>query len=217
VGDWPKDEGSRAARVGNPQREWGAPRYRAPQRPHTLQLMDAKGLRCASLALVPAVLVFGSACMVTPADGSVGTPVPPGDQAPSRLPQLLSQLQNSTGAGLELFDGGTQSQVLAAQDAQGKTAPDATGTVAGARTPSPTAQAPESSTSTPTPRPGTPTRTPNATATPTRPAGTATPGSAMTPTPSETSSATPTPSATSTLTPTPPSEGGGSGGTPPTE
>lgn len=214
----PGNRGSGAGRVGSPQRELGAARYRARGGRHTLHVMNLRGLRRTSFALVPAVVLLGSACMVPPADGSVVTPVAPGNEAPSRLPQLLSQLQNSSGAGLELFDGGSQSQVLAAQDAQGKTVPGATETVAGARTPSPTTTAPEGATSTPTPRPGTPTRTPSVTSTPTPPAATATPSATTTAgTPTATATATPTPTQTPTPTPTLPSEGGGSGGTPPTE
>lgn len=153
-------------------------------------------------------------------DGSVATPPPPGASDGSRLPQLLSQLQGA-GAGIELLDG-SQSQVLAAQDAQGKEAPSETATVAGDRTPG--------ATSTPVPgtptRAGTPTRTPTPPRTPTQsgeggttPTPTATPSPTATPTSTPTPTPTATPTATSTPVPTPPSEGGGgtASGTPPTE
>ncbi len=158
--------------------------------------------------------VLGSACMTYP-EGTVATP-PAGEQsAGSRLPQLLSQLQGA-GAGIELLDG-SQQQVLAAQDAQGKGSPSETATVAGEKTPGVT--------STPT-RAGTPTRTSTPTRTPTQsaeggstPVPTATPTQAATATPTPT--VTPTPTLVPTATPTsgPPSEGtgGGTGGTPPTE
>ena len=165
--------------------------------------------------------VFGlsaTACMGYPADGSVSTPLPPGqNSAPSRLPQLLSQLQQG-GAGMELFDG-AQNQVLAAQDQQGKTADTATPGSSATATATPTRTAAANqrdATSTPTPRLGTATPTSAVTGTPT--------GSASTTTPTTTATATTTPSTTPTGTATtpsgaPPSEGGGASnsGTPPTE
>jgi hypothetical protein len=164
-----------------------------------------------ALVMLPLVALGGTACLGYPADGAVATPADPGNTQPSRLPQLLSQLQAQNGAGLEVFDSG-QNQVLAAQDASGKsyTDPSATTptptptTVVGGTTPTRTAtQRPEAST--PTPRPGTATPTPSSTATPT-PTGTAsaTPTATLTPTP------TPTPSG-------PPTEGSGGGATPPHE
>ena len=166
-----------------------------------------------ALAMLPLVALGGTACLGYPADGAVATPAAPGNTQPSRLPQLLSQLQAQNGAGLEVFDSG-QSQVLAAQDASGKSYTDPTATtptatpttVVGAATPTPTrtaTQRPEAST--PTPRPGTATPTPSSTATPTSTTtATATPTGTPTPTPM------PTPS-------TPPTEGAGGGATPPHE
>lgn len=159
--------------------------------------------------------ILSSACMTYP-DGTVGTPAPPGQSDGSRLPQLLSQLQGA-GAGIELLDG-SQNQVLAAQDAQGKEVPTVTATVAGEKTPGPTTPA-----GTPT-RAGTPTKTPTPTRTPTpAPEGgtTPTPSPTASPTVAATLTSTPTPTAsvTSTASPTPPSEGGTPAptGTPPTE
>lgn len=161
--------------------------------------------------------VLSSACMQYP-DGTVATP-PAGQQTDSsRLPQLLSQLQGA-GAGIELLDG-SQQQVLAAQDVQGKEAPPETATVAGEKTPGSTA----TPAGTPT-RAGTPTKTPTPTRTPTQaPEGgnTPTPTATTTPTPTPTQTATPTAtptaSPTATASPTPPSEGTGGGtGNPPTE
>lgn len=172
----------------------------------------------AVLGLLPVVALSGSACLGYSAEGAVSTPAPPGQDSPSRLPQLLQQLQ-AGGAGLELFDS-PQNQVLAAQDAQGKgtdTTPAAGETVAGARTPGITtvAQQPPA-TNTPTPRPGTqptPTRTPTPSASPS-----ASPTASGTATTSSTSTPTPTP--TPTGTPTIPNEGSGptpTPATPPTE
>ena len=174
------------------------------------------------LLALPLVLLTTTGCLTNAADGMVATPNQPGtSSSTSRLPQLLSQLQGSAGGGLELLDG-SQSQVLAAQEAGGK---DAAATVTGSPTPSiatpiGTARAgatatprPESATVTATPRPGnaTPTANANVTATAT---GTAT----ATPTATAKPTATPTATAVPTATPiaTPPSEGGGRG-TPPSE
>ncbi len=168
-------------------------------------------LATASLSVVA---MFSTGCMQYAADGSVVTPAPPGDSASSRLPQLLSQLQSS-GANIELLDG-SQSQVLAAQDQQGKESPDATSTVAGEST--------QRATSTPVP--GTPTRatTPTRTPTPTRtstqtPEDNTTPSPTPSPTATATPTSTPTPSPvpTSTPIPAPPSEGSPGSGNPPTE
>jgi type II secretory pathway pseudopilin PulG len=168
-------------------------------------------------ALIAAVSVLSAGCMQYAPDGTVATPPPSGESAGSRLPQLLSQLQGA-GANVERLDG-SQSQVLAAQDAQGKDAgsiPSAT--VAGEKTPG-TTQTPAG---TPT-RATTPTRTPTptrapeggTTVTPT-PTGSATAAPTDTPTPTPSPTATPSPTPTSS--PTPPSEsGGGNHGTPPTE
>lgn len=136
-------------------------------------------------------------------DGSVATPPPSASSDGSRLPQLLSQLQGA-GAGIELLDG-SQSQVLAAQDAQGKDSPSET-SIAGDRTPGATS----------TSVPGTPTRSGTPTRTPTQqaeggsnPTTTPTPGSTASATPGTTSTPTPTPTPTPSPTPLgPPSEGG---------
>lgn len=167
--------------------------------------------------VLPVVLLSTTACLATTADGGVMTPQQPGQtDSASRLPQLLSQLQGSNGAGLELLDG-TQSQVLAAQEAGGKDAatstPSGSSTVIGAVTPTPTQ--PRAG-STPTPRPEAATATPRpGTATPTASTTTAaTTTSTSTVTPTATASATGTP--TPTPIPTIPSEGG-AGGTPPHE
>ncbi|MEO8541587.1 MAG: hypothetical protein ABI577_17730, partial [bacterium] len=138
--------------------------------------------------------LLSSACMQYP-DGTVATPASGGQTEGSRLPQLLSQLQGA-GAGIELLDG-SQQQVLAAQDAQGKEAPSETATVAGEKTPGSTT----TPAGTPT-RAGTPTKTPTPTRTVTQaPEGGTTPTAvpSATATPSPTS--TPTPTATSTSTP----------------
>jgi hypothetical protein len=168
-----------------------------------------------ALASVGAFAVFSTGCMQYAPDGSVVTQEPPGQSDSSRLPSLLSQLQGA-GAGIELLDG-SASEVLAAQDAQGKEATTATATVAGEQTPGPAqTQVPQG---TPT-RAGTPARTPTPTRTPTQAPEdndepTATPTAAATATP--TSTPTPTPTMTPTPVPTAPSEGGTGGGTPPTE
>lgn len=177
--------------------------------------MPARRTLLLATASLGAFGLLSTGCMQYAADGSVVTPAPPGDTASSRLPQLLSQLQGS-GANIELLDG-SENQVLAAQEAGGKAAPDETSTVAGESTKGPTS----------TPVPGTPTRatTPTRTATPTRtptqsPEDSTTPSPTPSPTATVTASPTPTPSPTATPTPIPgpPSEGsGGSGGTPPTE
>lgn len=172
----------------------------------------ALGFRLGALGLL---LVLSSACLGYPADGTVATPAAPADSQPSRLPELLSQLQGQGGTGLEVFNG-TQNQVLAAQDASGKSytdpgTPTATPTSAPA-TPTKTAtptQKPEAST--PTPRP----TTSGATQTPT-PSATASPASTATATPTQTPTPTPSPTATAEL--TPPTEGStGGGSTPPHE
>ncbi len=173
--------------------------------------MSGVNRRLARLAGLTALLlaagILFAGCLGYPAEGAVATPPPPGQQGESRLPSLLSQLQGG-GASMELFEGTPTSQVLAAQDAQGKSGdgstPLATQTVAGAKTPGPTVVP-----ATPTPRNtrGTPTRTPEG-------------GQGSTPTASPTATATPTgtptatPTTTPTATPTIPSEGGGASPTP---
>lgn len=162
-------------------------------------------------ALLSAAGILFAGCLGYPAEGAVATPPAPGQQGESRLPSLLSQMQGG-GASMELFEGTPTSQVLAAQDAQGKTdagsTPLATQTVAGAKTPGPTVVP-----ATPTPRNtrGTPTRTPEGGqgSTPT-PTPTASPTATVTPTGTPTSP----PTATPTATPTIPSEGGGASPTP---
>lgn len=172
--------------------------------------------RLLALVALPCIALGGAACLGYPADGMVGTPPQPTTAGQSRLPQLLSQLQGQSGAGLELFDG-SQNQVLAAQDQQGKDSGEAasptstaigtvtpSATVAGTRTAgnSPTPRG-EGLNSTPTPGPGTPTATPSASATPA---------------PSQTATATATPTLTPTPSPAgPPSEGDVAATTPPTE
>jgi hypothetical protein len=179
-----------------------------------------RAIRRAAAGLLGALAVLSTGCMQYAPDGSVATPAPPGQSDSSRLPQLLSQLQGASGAGVEVFDG--QNEVLAAQDAPGqsptptplagKDAPGATSTVAGEKTPNPGA-----ATTTPTRSP-----TPAATARPSSegqsptPAPTATPTTAATPAPTAAPSPTPSPTPTPVLpqseagqTPTaaPPSEG----------
>lgn len=182
--------------------------------------------RRAVVVASPFLLLSLTACMGYPAQplnqpGTAPT-MAPHEAGESRLPSLLSQLQGG-GAGLELFDG-SQNEVLAAQDAQGKpgdeetgTTPDpdvsvpATPTPAGAvNNPAPNPSVPPPSLGqtppTPTPAPAQPTATP--TAEPTE-EPTATPTPTLTPTPTAVPpTATPTPSA-------PQSEG--DAGTPPTE
>ncbi|MBI2766035.1 MAG: hypothetical protein HYX53_09015 [Chloroflexi bacterium] len=166
----------------------------------------------------PALALAGVAC-IEPAAGTVTTPAAPTQSAASRLPQLLSQLQGA-GAGLELMDS-PSSQVLGAQDQQGKFTdtgtPAATATTSATPGTTPTSLAVVNPTN--TPRPGataTPVRTTAATATPTAAAGTPTPTPTAAATATTTTTATTTATATPTLTPTPrpspPSEG-----TPPTE
>ena len=168
-----------------------------------------------ALVMLPLVALGGAGCLGYPADGAVATPAAPGNTQPSRLPQLLSQLQAQNGAGLEVFDSG-QNQVLAAQDASGKsytdpsaTTPTPTATTAGGATPTSTAT-PRREASTPTPRPGTATATPATSFTPTPTSTTSTATPTATPTGTPTATPTPTPSG-------PPTEGSGSGGTPPHE
>jgi len=157
------------------------------------------------------VAIASAGCLGYAPEGTVATPPPPSsDGSTSRLPQLLSQLQGG-GAGVEIFDG-SQNEVLAAQDTQGKAADDtgtpaATATVAGASTPGPTS----------TPTPGSlPLEQPTSS-----PSATATAAPSTTPTATPTPSATPPPTAVPTPTPTPvpttPPEGGSGGGLPPTE
>lgn len=165
----------------------------------------------------PVLLATG--CVGYPVDGTLATPAAPGQDAASRLPQLLQQLQGANAtAGLELFDQ-PSNQVLAAQDQQGKDTAPSTVTatpVQGSPTPAATSiglQPP----ATPTPRPPTPTRTPTGSTPAATPSANATPET-PTPTPTATATATasttPTPTSTPTPTPTtlPPTEG-----TPPTE
>ncbi len=177
--------------------------------------------RLRTAAAVGALSVLGalsSACMGYPVGGAMATPPPPDQSAPSRLPQLLSQLQQGN-SGLELFDAQTPtSDVLGVQD-QGKVSgTPVTGSAAGVN-PTPTSAAPNN-----TPRPGgtaapqpasTPTGGQTATATP---AGTLTPAPSATATP--TSTPTPTPANTPTPTPTlppPPPEATPTASRPPTE
>lgn len=161
------------------------------------------------LGLAPLALV-SAGCLGYPVEGAVGTPVPPGQDNQTRLPQLLQQLQGA-GAGLELFDATPSSQVLAAQDEQGKGNASPAGTVAGTRTPTSIAQVPGATTTT-TPAGGgsTPTATSIPTDTPGEPSD-ATP----TPTPTSTATTTPTASPTPTEAASPPTEGGSL--VPPTE
>ena len=171
------------------------------------------------LLAFPLVLLTTTGCLTNAADGMVATPNQPGtSSSTSRLPQLLSQLQGSAGGGLELLDG-SQSQVLAAQEAGGK---DAAATVTGSPTPSiatPIGTARAGATSTPRPESATVTATPRpgaATATAT-PSATANATATATATVTATATATPTATAQPTATPiaTPPPEGGG--GSPPHE
>jgi hypothetical protein len=165
------------------------------------------------IGALAAFALLGSACMGYPAAGAMATPPPSDQSAPSRLPQLLAQLQQGS-ASLELFDATPASQVLGIQDSEGKTNatvspsvsaasnPTTTGTVSGTRTPTPPA--------TGTPRPST---TQPSEPSPTVATATATPGAATaTPSPaaSATPAATPSPAPTATYTPTavrPPTEG----------
>jgi hypothetical protein len=173
--------------------------------------------RAVGLAVLPLLALGATACLGYPADGAVATPAAPGNTQPSRLPQLLSQLQAQNGAGLEVFDP-AQSQVLAAQDASGKSYTDpsaVTPTVTPTASATTTATATRTATqrpeaSTPTPRPSTVTPTPSSTST-----ATATPTSTATATATPTATQTPTPTPTAS---TPPTEGSsGGGGTPPHE
>lgn len=173
--------------------------------PPYARTMNRQRLHRAALPLFAVAALLGSACLGYPAEGTVGTPQAPGQDGASRLPSLLSQLQGA-GAGLELFDATPASQVLAAQDQQGKDLPAAIPTPSATTTPTPTSiPFVPSPTGTPTAPPGG-----SPTATPTTP-----------PSPTATPSATATPTATPTQTPTPtptlPTEGGGATPTPPTE
>lgn len=173
-----------------------------------------------ALTLVPVALLSLTACMGYPAQplnqpGTAPTMAAP-EPGESRLPSLLSQLQTG-GAGLELFDG-SQNEVLAAQDAQGKPDDDELGT----QTPQPS---PNTSLPNPTPTmssPAQPTASigftpPTATPTAVQPTPEPTPEPTVTPDPT----ATPTPSPTPvppTPTPTPSApQSEGETGTPPTE
>jgi hypothetical protein len=166
---------------------------------------------------LPLIAFGGAACLAAPGAG-VNTPQDPNASgtATSRLPTLLQQLQANGGAGLEVFDG-SQNQVLAAQDAQGKDVPVSTATIAAGATPAVTSTVAGTKTAnTPTPRPEQATPTPR----PGTPTPTATPAASATVAPTATPTATPTPSPAPTATATPsgpPTEGGSSGGTPPTE
>ncbi|MCK9520300.1 MAG: hypothetical protein M0R74_14940 [Dehalococcoidia bacterium] len=156
-----------------------------------------------ALLALPFLLFATAGCVGYPAQGLIATPTAPGQNAPSRLPQLLSQLQGGS-AGLELFDQAT-SEVAAAQD-------EATAT----QTPTPPGGKLPGDDSTPPPGGGTPTPTatnpPGNGGTPTPP-GTETPTETPTATPTETETPAPTePPAEPTPTPTIPSEQ-----TPPTE
>lgn len=164
-------------------------------------------LRLAGTFLLPAFAIVSTGCLGYPTEGVVATPPAPGENAASRLPQLLSQLQGG-GAGLELFDQ-PQGEVLAAQQEQQQ------GT-SGTQTATPPNQKGHGSTATPSPSPST-TATPPADppgGRPLEPGETPTPASA-TPTPTETAlpdTPTPTPTPTPTLppptpTPTIPTEG----------
>ncbi len=135
----------------------------------------------------------GTACMgLQAAAGGVATPAAPAQGTTSRLPQLLQQLQKDT-AGLELFDA-PSSEVLAAQDQQGKLNPlDPTVTPTSVVVATTTAPTP-----TPTPNRGSTRAATTATALPATP----TPLSTATPTATTTATPTPTPTATSTPTPT---------------
>lgn len=159
----------------------------------------------AAFGVLAALVLFMSGCLGYPAEGSVSTPAAPGQSGSSRLPQLVQQLQGG-GAGLELFDA-PQNQVLAAQDAHGKSAstPPAGDTVAGAKTPGITTVA-QQPPATNTPKPPTPTKTPTG--------ATETPTGAVTTTPTTTATATPTATPTTAGVPT---EGPGGTATPPTE
>lgn len=179
-------------------------------------------LRFLPLRPLGAVLLAGFGLVSTgclgyaPEDGVATPPPPSSDGSTSRLPALLSQLQGG-GAAVEIFDG-SQNQVLAAQDEQGKagdagtaTDPVPTPTVAGAATPGAQATA--------TPAAGSIGFTqPTVTATP---SASATPSPSATPTPAATSTPTTGPTATPTNTPVPtiPSEADppSEGGLPPTE
>ncbi len=90
----------------------------------------ARVRRRALVAASPLLLLSLTACMGYPAQplnqpGTAPT-MAPHEAGESRLPSLISQLQGG-GAGLELFDG-SQNEVLAAQDAQGKPGDEETGT-----------------------------------------------------------------------------------------
>ncbi len=109
--------------------------------------------------------LLSTACMGYDVNG-LATPPPPGEGTQtSRLPMLVQQLQGGA-AGVELFDATPSSQVLAAQDENGKALVNvtvtatATGTSSsiqvGAKTPTAT---PARSSSVNTPQPP-PTRTP---------------------------------------------------------
>lgn len=185
-------------------------------------MLRTRAVRTGRLLVLAVPVLLGSACLGYPAEGAVATPVAPGQGAASRLPQLLQQLQGSgAGANLELFDQ-PSSQVLGAQDAQGKdtsSTPAATASATAPATAQPTSINLVNPTNTPTPR-TTPTRTPTAAPTP-QPTATASPSATATATTTATASATatatPTPTATSTPTPTPTRAAPPTEGRPPTE
>ena len=191
--------------------------------------MNLARLHSRRLALLaaglPILLLVTTGCLAN-GTGLIGTPGAPTETGSSRLPSLLQQLQGSGGAGLEVF-GTPQSQVLAAQDVEGKdtgptnfgtpittVSPAATpagSTVAGASTAGPATPTParpnQLAPSTPTPHPSTATPTPSPV--PSSPTPTATPSS-PTPTPIP-PTATPTPCTSHTegnSCATPPPEGG---------
>jgi len=165
--------------MGSPSR----PAYAQPMT-HAIRPCVRRLAAAGALSLLGAL---GSACMGYPVAGTMATPPPPDQSAPSRLPQLLSQLQQGN-SGLELFDAQTPtSQVLGVQDT-GK--PDGTptgGSATGAGA-NPTS----------TPPPATPTPRPGGTTVPT-----ATPAVSQSPAPTQAASPTPSPTATPTASPTP--------------
>ena len=159
-------------------------------------------------ALLPALVLLTTACVGYPTEGLVGTPTAPGEDAQSRLPALLSQLQGGS-AGLELFDGTPTSEVAAAQETASRTATPANNKIdSGTITPTPTASGTVAGTRTPGNNNGLPLE-PTATATPTPATATPQPTETATLTPTETATPVPTESVVPTPPPTPPTEGGG--------
>ena len=189
----------------------------------------ARFRRRAIVAASPFLLLSLTACMGYPAQpltqpGTAPT-MGPHEAGESRLPSLLSQLQGG-GAGLELFDG-SQNEVLAAQDAQGKPGDEDAGTSPSPapNVSAPTTPTPAGSVNNPSPSPSNPTQpAPSLGQTPPTPIPAAVPPTA-TPAAEPTAEPTATPTMTPTPTPTvvpptptpaaPPAEG--DGGTPPTE